>query len=107
MCVSGEEEPGGSTIGSGGISGDIPTVAVYAPRLSLNMDALDAVDWDEVGRAAGISGLGAWIGAKGNIWGGVAGGVAGGVMEVESQTDTEDLFVIERDMILIPGMIPY
>lgn len=102
MCVAGEEEPGGSVGGGGG--GSIPEIVVTAPRIGINIDVFQAIDWDEVGK---LSAVGAFGGAVSGGWWGLIGGAAtGAAAAIESQPniDLEDLFQIKNDMVLIPGV---
>lgn len=104
MCVAGEEEGSGSA-GSGTTSGGaIPEIVATAPRLGLNLDVYQSIDWSEVfpitviGAAAGLY--------SGGLGGAVVGAAAAGAGAIESQDDVDlvDLFEIQNDMIIVPGV---
>jgi hypothetical protein len=102
MCVAAEDELG-SGAGAGG-TGSIPEIVVTAPRIGIDPGLAQLIDWSEVAK---ISGLGALGGAYSGGWGGaVVGGATAGTAAVESQpgVDLEDLFVIQNDMLIIPGL---
>ena len=109
MCTSGDEEEGGASTGSTGSDsgGELPEIVVTAPRIGLDQETIDSVDWTEVARLS-VIGL-----AGGSITGGwtaLAAGLTGGAAAIESQDgiDLEDLFEIKDDMIVIPGLTgPY
>lgn len=99
MCVAAEDEPG--AVGVGGF--DVPEVNATAPRIGLNADTVNLIDWNDVARVGALSGLLGIYG--GGLGAGVLGAVGGalGTIETQEGVDAEDLFEIKNDMILING----
>lgn len=106
MCLAAEEEPGGSTAGSGA---SVPEILVTAPRVGIDLETFQRIDWAEVGKAAGIGAIGGLL-TGGNLASGAGGGVTAGAAAVEALpgVDLEDLFVIKNDLVYVPGgYFPY
>jgi hypothetical protein len=104
MCVSSEEEAGGSgTTGTYSYSNGVEEIVVTAPRISLNQDMLANIDWAEVGRLTSISGITAGL-AQG-VYGALIGTVGGGLLAIEAQPDVDLTGLIEtvNDIPLISG----
>lgn len=107
MCVAGDEESNGSTSTASttyGGDGDIPEIVVTAPRIGLDQEIIESIDWSEVAPLTLIGGL-AGI-ANGSLTGALTGALAGAAAAVESQEDIDlvDLLELKDDMVVIEGL---
>ncbi len=106
MCTSGDDEEGGSAAGTtSGYSGaEVPEIVVTAPRLALNQETIDQIDWSDVGVVAAIGAVtGLYSGGIGTALVNAA-AAAAGTIETEDDIDLVDLFQIQNDIIVVPGV---
>lgn len=106
MCTSGDSSgDDGSESGSSSSTGpDGGEDYVFnAPRLGLDPDVMEQIDWAEVAR---ITVIGTAGGATKGMTGAVSAGISAGAIAVEAQPNVNlsDLFQINYDMIYIPGL---
>lgn len=107
MCVASEQEFD-QTVMSGSTGGNMEYVSVVAPRLGLDYDVYERIDWDEV-QAAALIGAAAGS-ATGTVQGVVGGAVGAALQSIESQEDVdlEDLVDVKNDLLIISGSpMPY
>ncbi|MFW6094244.1 MAG: hypothetical protein ACODAC_09745 [Pseudomonadota bacterium] len=113
MCTSAPGIDGNSTYDGSSVSGwstsadGVPEMVVTAPRVGLDMDVYQNVDWGEVGRLTAIgTAAGAYTGIGGAAVTGAA--AAAGAVEAQEDIDLTDLVDVKDDMVVIPGVaVPY
>lgn len=104
MCVSHEEEnsSAGTAIDTGG---SIEQMLVTAPRIGIDLGVYQSIDWSKVAPLAILGGIG---GVFNGLPGIALGSALGATTGVETQAGLTNLFQLEYDLTLVPGLpAPY
>lgn len=106
MCVTSDEttESDASATWS---SGGLEEMVVTAPRIGINLETLQNIDWTKVAPLAVIGGIG-------GIYNGLPGITLGSILGAATSLETQDgvgilnLFQLENDIVYVPGLpAPY
>lgn len=103
MCVTYDEDTTVTSTSTTDPTSGLEQIVVTAPRISVNMDTFQNIQWSEVVPLAFLGGVGGiFNGVPGILLGATIGAATG--VETQDDVNLVDLLQIERDLVFIPTL---